>query len=288
VFYLNLDLSSIADLVSMKPIVEKAMKEAARDLAKMTEDKIKGLARQRLKSRYKLYVDGLSTRQVDEDTWLVILSGKVKWIEDGQESFNMLPWLLKSKKAKTAKDDSKYLTIPFEHGPGKGPTSEGGASGAAEQDLIAAIKSQLKGINKARKANGESPVPFGSLEKDANGAPLIGRLHSFDVTHAPLKTHDGPGQGKGGIGEVRQGPSGTPFLQGVNIYQTPYTDAAGKQRVRRSVVTFRTVSSKQKGLWEHPGNDAVNLMEEGLEWARREWETTISPEILESIVTSLS
>jgi hypothetical protein len=289
--YLNLDMSEVLGLINMKGAVEQAVNDAARDLAQMTAAKITDLARQKLKSRYQMYIDGLTTFEAEKDVWVVNLSSKVRFIEDGQEAFNMLDGLLKSSKAKTSKDGSKYVMVPFEHGPGKGPTAEGGASGQANQDLISTIKAEMK----RRK------IPFGKIEKGAGGAPLTGKLHSFDINDAPLKTSEGPGQGWGPLNDIRQGPNarqlvgggpgggGTPFLQGVNVYQTPYTDKKGNQAVRRSIVTFRTASSKQKGsgLWDHPGNEPLNLMEEGLAWARQEWETSISPEILDKIYTSL-
>lgn len=277
--HLNLDIGEILDLAEMKGVVNQAMQQAARDLAKMTEAKVKDLARQRLHSRYDKYIEGLSTFEVTKDVWVVNLSAKVRWIEDGQDEFSMLDHLLASKKAKTAKDGSKYVVVPFDQGPGKGPKAEGGASGQANQDLIATIKAEMK----RRK------IPFSKVEKNAGGLPQIGRLHEFNITERPIKTEDGPGQGKGPIGQVRQGPTGIPFLQGVNVYQTLYKDKDGNDRVRRSIVTFRTASSKHQGSgrWDHPGNDAVNIMEEALEWARREWETTIEPEVRESIYASL-
>jgi hypothetical protein len=88
------------------------------------------------------------------------------------------------------------------------------------------------------------------------------------------------------VGGVRQGPTGIPFLQNVTVYQSP--DKKSKSGVKRSIFTFRTVSSKQgQGRWEHPGNEPMNLMEDALEWARKEWESTISPEIVAKIVSSI-
>lgn len=270
----------------MKGQVEAAVKDAAKDLARMVSAKTKEIAREKLKSRYKMYVDGLSVKEV-EGAYLVSLSSKVRFIEDGQQPHNMLDSLLASKKAKTAKDGSRYLTVPFEHGPGKGPTSQGGQSGEAQQDLVATIKNEMKRQNKGRKAKGQSPISFGKIEKNADGSPMLGKLHSFDISNAPLKTREGPGMGHGAIGDVRQGVGGIPHLQGVSIYQTP--DATSKTGVKRSIMTFRTASSKHSSpRWDHPGTEPLNMMEDALEWARATWENEISPEIVERILVEIS
>ncbi len=272
-----MDLSEIIELGNMKSTVDKAIKDAARDLAKMTESKIKELARQRLHSRFQMYTEGLSTEEVSEDIWVVKLASKVRWIEDGNEAFSMIDSMLKSPKAKTAKDGSKFLIVPFEHG--KGKTAEGGASGSAQNDLNSTLKAEMK----------RRGIPFGKKEMNSDGSPKLGKLHSFDINKSPLKLHDGAGQGHGPVGEVRQGKTGTPFLEGVNIYQTAYKGKGGEDRVRKDIMTFRVVTSKQQGsgVWDHPGNDAMKFMEEGLEWARKEWETKISPEILDAIISKI-
>lgn len=285
---LNLDLSDLASLLDMKPAVDKAVKEAARDLAHMTHGKIRDLARQHLKGRYEKYVSGLSVKELENDVFLIVLDEKSRWVEDGQKPFDMLDGLLKSPKAKMSKSGAKYIVVPFDHSPGKGSTAQGGQHGAAQQDLVSTIRQDLKRQNKERKAIGKAEIPFAQIEKGPDGNPLIGRLHSFSISGKPKKTGYGPGQGHGPEGWVRMGPTGIPFLHGVNIYQTKYKGAQGEERTRRSIFTFRTASSNQKGrAWQHPGNEPLMLMEQGLEWARSEWETKISPEIIDKILSSI-
>src|SRR6185369_6175367 len=108
----------------------------------------------------------------------------------------------------------------------------------AAKDLTDTIKAEMR----RRK------IPYGNLEKGADGQPKTGLLHSFDIMKAPNKTGEGPGQGKGPVGKVRQGPTGIPFLQNIRVYQKSVTDKkTGKSSVSKSIMTFRTVSSKQKG-----------------------------------------
>lgn len=264
--FVNVDVGELADLMGIKGALKNASDGAARDLAALAHAKITDLAGQKLKSRRKMYVTGLKYDEVEEGVWVITLDAKVRWIDDGMPQHNMLDDLLKSPKAKRSKKDgSKYVVVPFQHGPGMGK----GTTTPAQQDLIATVKAQMK-------ARG---IPFGGIEKNAQGQAKMGRLHSFDITNAPVKTIDGPGQGKGPKGEVKQGPTGIPFLQGVSVYQS--LDDKGKPQ--RQILTFRIASSKHRdqGRWEHPGTPAMNLMEEGMEWALETWEKEIAPGIVQ-------
>jgi hypothetical protein len=183
---------------------------------------------------------------------------------------SMLEGLLASPKAKTSKSGDKYIIVPFDHSPGQGPAS----TTPQQQDLITEIKAEMKRRN----------IPFGKKEIDANGNAKMGRLHSFDITKAPLKTVDGPGMGHGPIGDVRQGNTGIPFLQGVSVYQG--MDQKGK--VKRSILTFRVASSKHKdqSLWEHPGVAPEKILDSATEWAMNEFDKEIVPLIMEKIINS--
>ena len=271
----NIDISDLEDLMDMRDVVDTEIRQAAQDLQQMVQAKITEIARQKLKSRYQTYIKALSSEQVNEDTYVITLGAEAMWIEEGMQNFNMLDGLLKSPKAKTAKDGSKFLILPFMHGPGIGEGSEGGESGEAHQDLISEIKAEMR----------RRRIPFSRIEKNPSGEPIIGKLHSFSV-RTPDKSKHAPGQGVGPIGKPRQGGTGTPFLNEVSVYQTKND----KGKVKRSVMTFRVASSKQRGtfLWEHPGNKPAKIMDEALEWAREEWEQSISPEIVANIISKIA
>jgi len=245
-------------------------------MAQMIRGKAVELANQKLHSRRKMYVDALSIKEGEDDVWLVSLAGSARWIDDGKSSWNMLEDLLKSPKAKTAKDGSKYIVIPFDHSSGKGPASTGpSAFGSSEQDIMATIKSEMK----------KRSIPFSKIEKNADGSDKMGRLHSFDITKAPLKTVDGPGMGKGPIGEVRQGHEGVPFLQNISVYQ----GIAGNGKTKRSIMTFRVASSKHKdqGKWEHPAVEPVSILLEATDWALKQWETQLVPLLMKKILNDV-
>lgn len=270
--FVNVDLSDVAELLNLKDSLKSASDGAAKDLAAMTHAKAVELAGARLHSRRQMFVDALKYHQVEENLWVVSLDAKMRWIDDGQSQHNMLAALLASPKAKHAKDGSKYIVIPFDHSPGQGKTQTTGA----EQDLINVVKAEMK----------RRGIPFGKIETDAAGGARIGKLHSFDIKNAPTKSVEGPGMGKGPIGGVRQGPTGIPFLQGVNVYQSK--DEKGK--VRRGIMTFRIASSKHEGQqrWDHPGNPGVNILDDATKWAVETFEKDIAPGLLGKILVDLS
>ena len=267
--FCNIDISELADLMDLGPAIKAASDEAGRDLTEMIKEKAKELAGERLHSRRKMFVEGLSIKQ-DGDVWIVSLSGKVRWIDDGLPEFSMLEALLASPKAKRSKiDGSKYVVVPFDHSPNQAEVEP------VQKDVINVIKGEMK----------RRGIPFSKIETDASGAAKIGKLHSFDIKNLPTKTADGPGMGKGPIGDVRQGASGTPFLERVNVYQSK--DSKGK--VKRGIMTFRTASSKQDGqkMWRNPGSRGVNILDDATEWAIKTFSDEIAPGILGKVLIDL-
>jgi hypothetical protein len=265
-----LDVSDLLGLADLAEPAKREMKAAGEKLTAMTRAHIVEEANKKLHTRREMYIDGLSHMKLNDTTWVVNLDAKVRWIDDGMGAHNMLDDLLKSPKAKTAKDGHKYISVPFRHGP-KGPTQ----MTPAQKNLLDTIKGELK----SRK------IPYGKLEQDATGKPKLGLLHSFDINNAPTKTHNGPGQGKGPIGKVVQGPTGIPLLQGIRIYQREVQNKDGGKSVRKDIMTFRVASSKQQGQgkWDHPGVQGVKLMDEAYEWAKKTWERDIVPQMILAI-----
>ena len=269
-FFINLNIESIVALGNIGPTMERAMKEAGKALAASTHGHIVEEAQQKLHSSRQKYIDALSFNQIDDDTWVVSLGPEAMWIEEGiPPGTEMIDMLLKPGRnakgpsnIKTAKDGSKYRSIPFEHN--KGPTQQT----PKQTSLTNMLKSAMK----------ERHIPYGGLEKDSMGKPKTGLLHSFNVSH------DAKGN-KVPLGRL----SGKPLLHGVRIYQKPVTDAKGNTSVKKAIMTFRTVSSKHKGsgAWVHPGVEAKHFIDEAYEWALRAWETTIVPDLLAKVSDAL-
>ena len=145
----------------------------------------------------------------------------------------------------------KKVVIPFKYD--KGPSQ----NSPLTQGLISQIRQTLK----------KDKISITKIERDGHGSPRLGKLHEYNL--------GGPRPGKGN----------TPALTRLSIYQTPmYSDIKTKKMyVKRSVLTFRTVSSgpASAGKWIHPGFEAKNFMDKAMDLATQDWEQQILPEILE-------
>jgi hypothetical protein len=292
----NIDISEFKDLAAgMEEGLKKACADAARDLAAATHAKTVEIANEKLHARRRKYIEALRLSQ-EGDVWVLTLDASARWIEDGLPPHNMLDNLLTSPKARRGKDGSTYVIVPFEHGPGKGPAEDT----KEHQDLVNVLKQQMKkGVLDldAKDKSKRVKIPWGDIEKDSAGNAKLGRLHRFNISDRPLKTQEGPGQGRGPIGDVRQGPNmrqragggpgggGNPFLQGVAVYQNLDKDTGA---VKRSVMTFRIASSNQQGesIWDHPGLEATGIMDEAWDWAMGQVETEILPKLIETLWAS--
>lgn len=291
-FILNLDVSDIIRLENgFDEAAKRAMKEAGEGLTAATHAHIIEQTHQKLHSTREIYERHLDFHPVGDDAWVINLKPGARWIEDGlPPNRSMVDDLLndgpkpgrvpdpdrvglgKKGTTKTAKDGSRYRVIPFDHN--KGPTKQT----TAATTLTDSIKKELK----RQKAPG-----VGTLELDGKGQPKLGLVRSFDLGKGhPVKTGNGPGQGRGPLGAPRQGPTGIPFLQGVRVYQRKVKmkdKATGqdKETVKKFIMTFRIVSSKHKGQgrWIHPGLEPKHFFEEAFEWALEEWEKNVKPKI---------
>lgn len=243
---INIDVSGIA--AQMKEFameVEQDLQRAVADLAAMTNAKVAELAAAELKTSLKTLQENLGYEEISPGIWVVWIDEAALFIEDGVEaSTDMKPGLLKGA-TKISKDGHRYRSIPFDHS--KAPSQ----MSAGAQQMVTQIKQFLRREN----------VPFKKIEKDANGSPRVGKLHKFDIESDPPTSR-----------------ASHPGLQGLSIYQSK--DSSGN--VRRDILTFRTVSDgpASKGKWIHPGVQPKNFLDRASEWAIKEWEDKILPEVL--------
>jgi hypothetical protein len=268
---IDIDLSELLDLQqTLEPKIMEELRKGAELLSMQAHAHLLELAQTQLHTTRERYISAVSFKQVDEDTWSIDLDASAMWIENGMQQHEMIQAMLKSPKAKTSKSGDKYLVVPFDHK--KGPTKQSQAG----TDLTSTIKQELA----------KRKIPYAKIEKNNQGNPRLGLLHSFDILNKPMKTHEGPGQGRGPIGMVRQGTTGIPHLKGVRIYQNEFKDEkTGKKSVKRSIMTFRVVSSKQigSGKWIHPGIPPKLLFDKTAEWAIDEFKNKIGPMILDKL-----
>ena len=216
-------------------------------------------ASEKLGSRRETFLSALHVSQESDSTWVIALDESANWIEAGMPEHSMIADLLKN--GKTAKDGSRYQIIPFNHSPGsKAPIPQG------QKQIIDSLKREM----------GKRKIPYARVEPGRTGL-----LHSFDFMSGPIKKHDGPWQGWGPKGKPRQGKSGTPFMQGVRVYQ--HMNESGK--VSREIRTFRVVSSKHQGsgMWQHPGLPPANIMDDAAKHAVKLWSNKL-PMLLDEIL----
>jgi hypothetical protein len=254
---------------------------AAQLLAAQADAHIKEQAAERLHTRKDEYVEALDLQPVGKGVYAVTLKAEARWIEDGMEPHNMLEDLLASDKAKTAKDGSKYLVVPFKHS--KGPAQQTGV----ERRILSAIKKELR----------RNRIPYKRIEKNPDGSPKLGLVHSLNLA-PPHSTPLKPGY-EGPKDKVFKGKTdspyigGTPYTFGTRIYQHPMKNEKGDvlmgkdghPKVERSIFTFRVASSKQAGtgMWDHPGVSPMHFFEEAHQWIQQEWDNKIAPDIIRSL-----
>lgn len=278
-FQVALDLSALDCVIDLDDIVGQEAAKAQRNLARAAQAHIAEQAHRRLHTRLKMYLDGISLKEDNGDI-IITLDAKVRWIEDGMRPHSMLESLLGSDKARTSKDGNKYLIVPFQLN--KKPSQ----LTPAQQTLLATVTKSLASIG---RETGESLTPS-KIENNADGSPKLGLIRKMDIMGGPLKLSSGPGMGHGAIGDVRQGPTGIPFLQGVRVYQNKMKGQDGAEKVQRSIMTFRVASEKhldQGNRWNHPGLQAMNFFEETARWAQNEVDSHLAPALMNQILVQL-
>jgi hypothetical protein len=241
----EIDIESIASQFKEEmQEVQDQLYEGVQALAAMTHARTIELANEKLRSTREDYIEALSFKEIEKGIWVVSLDEKMLWVEDGKDSGSMVDDLLK-KNAKVSKSGEKYKVIPFEHSKSPSKMSK------HHESLVNDLKKELK----ARQ------IPFKKIEKNPDGSPRLGKLHSMNI-ESPLPTPRAK----------------HPIFHGLNIYQRK--DESGK--IRRDVMTFRIVkeSHKNAGKWYHPGIDAYKLMDQAFEYSTKEFENTIMPAIL--------
>lgn len=243
-FHINTE-EVAAQFGELKNQVQNALNDGVKGIAAATHAKVAQLAQENLKSTRDKYLEALQGfQEVAPGVWVVSLNESALWIEEGLEAHDMHDKMLK-KNYKISKDGYKYRSIPFEH------SKASDAQTGLEQNLVNQIRGHLKKQN----------IPFRGIERDASGKPRLGRVHTMNIPGPKMKkTHTAPP------------------LKGLSIYQSK--GPGGK--VRRDILTFRTISEKNKGTgkWFHPGVQPKHFMDKALEWAMRTWESEILPGIL--------
>jgi hypothetical protein len=213
-------------------------------IAKGAQNEWIRLAQERLGTSSEIYINGL--RQAESfvmkegigTSYEISLVGKMpNDFEFGMPSFDMKavrPGWLGGAKAKTSKDGSKYVVIPFRHSTTSQRFAYTGKAKGVEPDLKGQLRKAVKdyGLDRmTRTATGQ--VVRGVTARIPNKAPV----HSY--------------------------------LKGMVRTQTPTsgTTPKGLGRGSSTLTTFRVMSEKSKASsWIHPGLKAANLLPEVESW----------------------
>ncbi len=258
---LNFDITELIQRYShLSEEIEKAAAEGVARLSLMTHAHITEKAQEKLHSTRELFFSKFRPlEQLDANSWIITIPKEIGWIENGiNAGFDMLPGMLASPKARTGKN-GKYLIIPFKHNSSpRTPTQE---------LLTNTLKSELK----------KRKIPFQKIEKNADGSPKSGLLYKLDAGNPTAPRPNGkPWQPDHYSG---------PILHGIRVYQHK-TEAAqtATASTKKDIMTFRTASQSQSGKkWIHPGLAPQNFLTEAKDWAEKEWDSTILPEILKDL-----
>lgn len=209
--------------------------------------------------------DGENVRwaKVSENMWVVEIDESVKWLEQGRPKTSMATedWLLKPGKTKIAKDGSKYRSIPFSH----------------KKDSIKTPPGMRNAIEMSLKANG---INMKKIEKDADGKPKIGivnRLKDIPQLNDPasnfysFRSKERTEEEAEQLGLPAYG--GKHYLSGGVVVQRPSKNG----KVKKEVITFRTVSSKHaaEDRWMYPEVKALNSIPAAYDYATKEWEKIV-------------
>lgn len=242
---LEIDVEKIAaEFGKFAREVEEDLKAGVAELAGATHSMIVEKSAEELKSSRKTFQDNLKFEEIQPGVWVITIKKPALWIEDGIPSnYDMKEALLKNAKTSPT-TGNKYKIIPFDHG--KPPTQ----MAPYNKDVAMRIKKKLSDNN----------INFKKIEVDEKGSPRVGKLHTLD------------------FGGEKPGQGNTPVMKGINIYQT-----AKGGKVRRDILTFRTVSSgpASAGKWHHPGLKGKQFIERAYQYASDIWEREVLPKILE-------
>lgn len=224
-------------------LIEKVAVLAATTHAKvleMAESELNG------KSFQKDFMQSVHFEEIAQGVWAVSIGEQGLFVEEGIKPNTPMAtsqWLLKN--AQTNAKGEKYKVIPFEWSKPSGQQSTT-AKGYVDQ-----LKKMLK----------DQKVPFKKLELNSKGSPRVGLLHDFD------------------FGGEKPGRGNTPIFDRVRIYQTETRNQkTGQSEFNRRIVTFRT-AKESDFKWRHPGMEKKQFLEKAVEWAMKEWEEKMLPEV---------
>ena len=189
-------------------------------------------------------------------------NGGAAWMEDGLPSgFDLLPGLLRSPKAKQGKN-GLYVIVPFKQNQKSSKMTN------TQSSINQFVRQGLKDRN----------IPYGKIESNPDGSPKMGLIHRLNL-EKPKNLQEL------GVKSIND-PAKVPLLQGLSVYQkASKNEITGKTSTRKEMTTFRVASASHSGTkWQlTKAIPPTNFLEDAKNWAEKELEEKIIPELLKSL-----
>lgn len=246
---LIIDLRQVLSKAITVKAVEADMAKTLHKLQAAGADKWRRLADSSLSSSASDYKAAIRTGATEGGRVVFIeLAGSkiASMIENGFEGGDMRTWMLKSPKAKTSKDGTKWLVVPFRHGtPGANGSSSAAGSGTLHvgsrmPPAIHRAAAKLAGTVSRLDAAGKMKTQWGAkLHEGSKGVN--------ETAHKLLTTKQQPWHAL----SVYQG-----------MVRKAQPDHSKKGSQTSGYTTFRVISSRVKRgpkHWHHPGIKAKHL-----------------------------
>lgn len=281
-FHFKIDAQEVASRLGVETDhARELLKQEMKSLAVRTHAFIVEKARRELKGFFYEYYLGrrsssgnlgenLKLHHISDTLHVIELDQKAAWIEDGRPATFIGDWVLNSPKAKTAKDGSRYISIPMTisklAGPGKKPS-------------IPALDT----LARAALKNSRPRIPLKKIQYGADGKAVQGKIRSLDI-HEPNKSqvagfHSRPRSQEMAAMTGLPAHEGIFYGKGAHLRQkTVGKTGKGKEKVAREIGTFRTLSSKHKaeGRWMYPEVKAFRGFDAAYEWAQKQLDVAIA------------
>lgn len=177
-FSINVNSEQVArDLNIEREEIESQLKQEIKTLAARTHAFIIAKANSELKGFMREHYLGrqsgnlganLKLHHISDTLHVIELDQKAHWIEDGRPATFIGDWVLKSPKAKIAKDGSKYIAIPFKLASLKGNKTEA---------AIPALETMAKAALKATRPK----IHMTKTQYGSDGRPLEGKIKNIEI-----------------------------------------------------------------------------------------------------------
>jgi len=195
------------------------------------------VAKRELNTTAQDYIRGIQDIETDGMRVTISLVGVLpNMVEQGMSAFDMRQTLLgPGSNAKTAKDGSRYNTVPFRHGtPGTGGRNVGRPMPRAIHNVAKALEPTMSRPGGLKAGPGGHTVAYG--ERIHPGMPM--------------------GRAAKKIMERREQPHHTASIYAGMIKQLKVYGPVKKGEGQHSYHTFRRISSRVTSGWQHPGISA--------------------------------